>query len=92
MPFKAYDKVRTWCSTLENWMFLEYREGDREVGFYETYYGGEPPTYSSAQDQIAALKRVIQIVSDGYGECKPSRDLLKDLDGAMAIIESQAAQ
>jgi hypothetical protein len=92
MPFKAYDKVRTWCSTLENWMFLEYREGDREVGFYETYYGGEPPTYSSAQDQVAALKRVIQIVSDGYGECKPSRDLLKDLDGAMAIIESQAAQ
>lgn len=92
MPFKAYDKLRTWCSTLENWMFQEYREDDREAGFYDTYYGGEPSRHSSARDQVSALQRVIQIVNDGYGECKPRRDLLKDLECALAMIESQAAQ
>lgn len=87
MPFKAYDKIRTWCSTLENWMFSEYRESDREAGFYETYYGGEPSVYPTVSDQISALKRVREIVIDGYIECKPRRDLLKDLEIAIAIIE-----
>lgn len=87
MPFKAYDKIRTWCSTLENWMFSEYRESDREAGFYETYYGGEPSVYPTVSYQISALKRVREIVIDGYIECKPRRDLLKDLEIAIAIIE-----
>lgn len=92
MPFKAYDKLRTWCSTLENWMFQEYRDGDRQAGFYENYYGGEPSRYLTVPEQVSALMRLREIVIEGYGECKPRRDLLKDLEGAMAIIESQAAQ
>lgn len=88
MPFKAYHKIRTWCSTLENWMYSEYRESDRGVGFYETYYGGQPSAYPTVSDQISAMKRVRAIVIDGYAECKPRRDLLKDLDIAMAIVES----
>lgn len=92
MPFKAYEKLRTWCSTLENWMFLEYRDGDRQAGFYENYYGGEPSRYLTVPEQVSALMRIREIVVEGYGECKPRRDLLKDLEGAVAIIESQAAQ
>lgn len=91
MPFKAYDKLRTWCSTLENWMFQEYREGDRQAGFYENYYGGEPSRYLTVPEQVSALMRIREIVIEGYGECKPRRDLLKDLEGAVAIIESRAA-
>lgn len=91
MPFKAYDKLRTWCSTLENWMFQEYRDGDRQAGFYENYYGGEPSRYLTVPEQVSALMRIREIVIEGYGECKPRRDLLKDLEGAVAIIESRAA-
>lgn len=87
MPFKAYYKIRKWCSTLEDWMFSEFRDSDREAGFYETYYGGEPSVYPTVSDQISALKRVREIVIDGYIECKPRRDLLKDLEIAIAIIE-----
>lgn len=92
MPYKAYDKIRTWCSTLENWMYSEYRESDRGVGFYETYYGGQPSVYPTVSEQISALKRVREILIDGYAECKPRRDLLKDLGIAMAFIEGQATK
>lgn len=68
-------------------MFSEYRESDREAGFYETYYGEEPSVYPTVSDQISALKRVREIVIDGYIECKPRRDLLKDLEIAIVIIE-----
>ncbi|UDU83112.1 hypothetical protein [Pseudomonas sp. HN2-3] len=60
--------------------------------FYENYYGGEPSRYLTVPEQVSALMRIREIVIEGYGECKPRRDLLKDLEGAVAIIESQAAQ
>lgn len=92
MPFKAYQKIRTWCSTLENWMYSEYREADREKSFDDTYYGGEPSVYAAVLDQVSALKRIREIVIDGYSECKPRRDLLKGLEIATAIVEGQATK
>lgn len=92
MPFKAYQKIRTWCSTLENWMYSEYREADREKSFDDIYYGGEPSVYATVLDQVSALKRIREIVIDGYSECKPRRDLLKDLEIATAIVEGQATK
>ncbi len=91
MPFKAYHKIRTWCSTLENWMYAEYRDGDRDQDFDDTYYGGKPSEYLTAAEQLSALKRIRAVFINGYVECKPRRDLLKDLDIATAIIEGQAA-
>jgi hypothetical protein len=90
MPFKAYQNIRTWCSTLENWMYSEYRDGDRNQDFDNTYYGGEPSVYPTEPEQLSALKRIRTIVINGYVECKPRRDLLKGLDIATAIIEGQA--
>jgi hypothetical protein len=90
MPFKAYHKIRTWCSTLENWMYAEYRDGDRDQDFDDIYYGGKPSEYVTAPEQLSALKRIRAVVINGYVECKPCRDLLKDLDIATAIIEGQA--
>ena len=87
MPFKAYHKIRTWCSILESWMYSEYRDADRKQGFDDTYYGGEPSAYSTAPEQLLALERIRTIVVSGYVECKPRRDLLKDLDIARGIIE-----
>ena len=90
IPFKAYHKIRTWCSTLENWMYAEYRDGDRDQDFDDTYYGGKPSEYRTAPEQLSALKRIRAVVINGYVECKPRRDLLKDLNIATAIIERQA--
>ena len=90
MPFKAYKKIRTWCSTLENWMYAEYWEDDRDHDFYNTYYGGEPSAYPTMSEQLSALRHIRTIVMNGYVECKPRRDLLKDLGIATAIIEGQA--
>lgn len=87
MPFKAYQKIRTWCSTLENWMYSEYREAGREKDFDNIYYGGEPSVYATVSDQVSALKCIREVVIAGYVECKPRRDLLKDLELAMAIVE-----
>lgn len=89
MPYKAYQKIRNWCSTLENWMYSEYREGDRNQDFDNTYYGGEPSEYITAPEQLSSLKRIRAIVINGYVECKPRRSLLKDLDIATAVIEEQ---
>ncbi|WP_258166570.1 hypothetical protein [Pseudomonas poae] len=90
MPFKTYQKIRTWCSTLENWMYAEYRDGGRDQDFYSTYYGGEPSAYPTASEQLSALKRIRTIVVNGYAECKPRRDLLNDLSIVTAFIEGQA--
>lgn len=68
----------------------EYRDGDRNQDFDNTYYGGEPCVYPTEPEQLSALKRIRTIVINGYVECKPRRDLLKGLDIAMAIIEGQA--
>lgn len=92
MPFKASQKIRTWCSTLENWMYSEYRKGDREPGFDNTYYGGEPTVYRTMPEQLSALKRIQAIVIAGYVECKPRRDLLKDLELVTEITERQGTQ
>ncbi|RML92459.1 hypothetical protein [Pseudomonas savastanoi] len=89
MPYKAYQKIRTWCSTLENWMYSEYRGLDRDKGFEDTYYGGKPTAYGSVAQQLAALERVCAIVNGGYDECKPRRDLLKDLHVVRLGIEAQ---
>jgi hypothetical protein len=90
MPVKAYEKIRSWCSTLEDWMYSEYRNADRGEGFDDTYYGGKPSTYSTDAEQLAALERIRAILTKGYVECKPRRDLLKDLEIAKAIIVRQA--
>lgn len=90
MPFKAYHKIRTWCSTLENWMHAEYRDGDRDQDFDDTYYGGKPSEYLAALEQLSALNRIRAVVINGYVDCKPRRDLLKELDIATAIIEGHA--
>ena len=90
MPFKAYQKIRAWCSTLENWMYSEYRDGERNQNFENTYYGGEPSVYPTEPEQLSALKRIRTIVINRYVECKPRRGLLKGLDIATAIIEGQA--
>ncbi|MNG30237.1 hypothetical protein D3C84_1158200 [compost metagenome] len=73
-------------------MYSEYREADREKSFDDIYYGGEPSVYATVLDQVSALKRIREIVIDGYSECKPRRDLLKDLEIATAIVEGQATK
>jgi len=86
MTFNAHKIFRSWCSTLENWMYAEYQKSERDDKFYDTYYGGNPAPYETVEDQQSAIDRVCKIVLAGYIDCKPRRDLLKDLKSAQAII------
>lgn len=87
MPQRADSKLGQVRSILEDWMHEEYREEARKEGFYDLYYGGSVDViYDLAADQLSAIERVRNVLSSGYPDCKPKRDMLRKLEVAQAAI------
>lgn len=87
MPQRAASKLGQVRSILEDWMHEEYRAEEREEGFYDLYYGGSVDvTYDVATSQLSAIERVRKALTSGYADCKPKRDMLRELDVAGAAI------
>lgn len=87
MSQRAASKLGHVRSTLEDWMYAENRAEDRDALVDDLYYGGSIDVrYELAHDQLSAIERVHNVLSLGYADCTPKRDLLRDLEYARTAI------
>ena len=87
MPYAAHKKLNAIRSELEDWMYSENRQEERESKEDEAYYGGkEIARYQTVEDQLMALDRVHSILVSSYLNCTPLRNQLKRLAAARAEI------
>lgn len=75
VPWKVREHLHThFRSELENW--ANYEHPGEDIG-YQAYYGQEPlERYKTRQQHLAGLIRAKEIVSAGYNDCKPRRQLI----------------
>ncbi|EIM00376.1 DUF5623 domain-containing protein [Rhodanobacter denitrificans] len=70
-------------SQLEDWSIMEHKH-QHEDAVYDLYYGGpSKPVCNTDAERLEVLTTARAIVERGYDDCKPRRDLLAALNGAI---------
>ncbi|AOE83764.1 DUF5623 domain-containing protein [Pseudomonas sp. TCU-HL1] len=89
---RVYDRLNNARSLLEDWAYAEHKGNiTREIEETLYYVAGveECQTHQEAVDAITAVR--IGILN-GYQECKPRRDLLVLIDGALKEVIARASK
>ncbi|WP_259369674.1 DUF5623 domain-containing protein [Pseudomonas asiatica] len=79
--------------TLNKWFEEEYEDAELpDKQMRQDYYSPAPTPIRGAADVLAGLGVVRQMVSDGYQDCKPKKDLLDRLDRCEEWVRRFAAR
>ncbi|MDG1581008.1 DUF5623 domain-containing protein [Pseudomonas sp. GOM6] len=81
---RVYEKLNRARSTLEDWAFIEHRNEITREDEEKLYYGPGVAGYSTPDEFREAIEFVRNGVLNGYQDCKPRRDMLALLDGALS--------
>lgn len=89
-PRRSIEFVRT---TLDDWIQLEY-PGDQmsDEQFRAAYYGTHQEPIVDRGRQIEAVRRIRELLSEGYSDCRPRRALLDRLAGIEAALMKAGAR
>lgn len=92
LPGQAYKKINMVRSTLEDWAFIEHKHDITREVEEKLYYGPGIDGYSTTHDTLKAIENVRNALLAGYGECKPRRDLIAQLDAAIKDVATKTAR
>lgn len=89
-PRRSIEFIRT---TLDDWIQLEY-PGDEmsDEQFRAAYYGAHQEQIVNRDSQIEAVRRIRALLSEGYPDCRPRRELLDRLASAEAALMKAGAR
>ena len=93
-PGGVYTRLSSLRSDLEDWLSLEIGRGQLEdAEFFEVYYTRTDEdqvflqTLTSANDVVAALRRIARMLKNAYPDCAPLRQQLRRIEMSVSIIE-----
>jgi hypothetical protein len=80
LSYQADLKINSARSLLEDWSLMEHRGEVSRKDEEKLYYGySDVDGYKSASASKRGIDRVISMLTEGYADCKPRRDLVASL-------------
>lgn len=93
-PGGVYTRLNSLRSELEDWLSLEIDRGQLDgPEFFEVYYTrtDEDQAFlqalTSADDVVAALRRIARMLKNAYPDCAPLRRQLRRIEMSVSMIE-----
>lgn len=83
IPNRAYNHIQQARSELEDWLFLEHRDAAHERT--DLYYGGASTRIATTAVRPALLE-LIELLSRGYEDCAPKRQMIDRLNRAAKAL------